>query len=360
MGVCVSREAQQRRAAKRRSDAIDKQLEIDLRVYKCTFKILLLGASESGKSTIVKQMKIIHGDGYSQQQLESFTPVVYDNLAESIWCVVNGMDRLGIAFQNPVNHDHAQAIKLLRTRKSHYTLPLEVVNAIDSLWADEGFQECFRRAYEYQLNDSAPYYFEHLPHLLAPGYVPNEQDVLRARVATTGITEVEFRDRKLTYKLVDVGGQRTERRKWMHCFDDVRAVLFVSAINGYDITLFEAEKINCLVESLNLFQSICDNKFFVESAIILFLNKMDLFRDKIMNSDRHLRLFFRHYTGPDRDVDVAAHFIQDQFLERNILYRMIYTHFTTATDMSNLKDVIVKEVTDAISTQNLRHALQLL
>lgn len=70
--------------AKRRSDAIDRQLKIDLNVYENTVKILLLGAGESGKSTIVKQMKIIHGDGYSHQQLESFTPVVYANLAESI------------------------------------------------------------------------------------------------------------------------------------------------------------------------------------------------------------------------------------------------------------------------------------
>ena len=201
-------------------------------------------------------MKIIHRDGYSQQELESFTPVVYDNLAESIWRIVNGMDRLGIAFQNPINHDHAQTIKLLRTRKSYYTLPLEVVNAIDSLWADEGFQECFRRAYEYQLNDSAPYYFEHLPRLLAPGYVPNEQDVLRARVATTGsVVDTEFRAGRLTYKLVDVGGQRLERRKWMHCFNDVRAVLFVTALNEYDMRLFEEERVNRLEESLNLFQS---------------------------------------------------------------------------------------------------------
>ena len=342
-----------RTLAKRRSDAIDKQLKIDERVYGDLVKILLLGASESGKSTIVKQMKIIHGDGYSQQELESFTPVVYDNLAESIWHVVNAMDRLGIAFQNPVNHDHAQTIKLLRTRKSYYTLPLEVVNAIDSLWADEGFQECFRRAYEYQLNDSAPYYFEHLPRLLAPGYLPNERDVLRARVATIGITEAEFHDRILTYKIVDVGGQRSERRKWMHCFDDVQAVLFVTALNEYDMPLFVEERVNRLDESLNLFQSICNNKFFVKTAIILFLNKMDLFREKIMNSDRHLRLFFPKYTGPNRDVDAACRFIQDLFLKRNFHKgRFIYPHFTTATDTSNIK-VVLKVVLDAVIHANL-------
>ena len=44
------------------------------------------------------------------------------------------------------------------------------------------------------------------------------------------------------YRVVDVGGQRSERRKWIQCFDDVRAVLFVCALSGYDMTLFEDGK----------------------------------------------------------------------------------------------------------------------
>jgi len=45
-----------------------------------------------------------------------------------------------------------------------------------------------------------------------------------------------------SYRVVDVGGQRSERRKWIQCFDDVRAVLFVCALSGYDMTLFEDGK----------------------------------------------------------------------------------------------------------------------
>ena len=40
-------------------------------------------------------------------------------------------------------------------------------------------------------------------------------------------------------RMFDVGGQRSERRKWIQCFDDVRALLFVTALSGYDMTLFE-------------------------------------------------------------------------------------------------------------------------
>ena len=45
-----------------------------------------------------------------------------------------------------------------------------------------------------------------------------------------------------TFRVVDVGGQRSERRKWIQCFDDVRAVLFVCALSGYDMTLYEDGK----------------------------------------------------------------------------------------------------------------------
>ena len=51
-----------------------------------------------------------------------------------------------------------------------------------------------------------------------------------------------FSARMRTHRVVDVGGQRSERRKWISCFDDVRAVLFVCALSGYDMTLFEDGK----------------------------------------------------------------------------------------------------------------------
>lgn len=99
------------------------------------------------------------------------------------------------------------------------------------------------------------------------------------------------------YSMYDVGGQRSQRRKWVYCFEDVRAVLFVVALSGYDMTLLEDNTVNRLEESLNLFEQIVNNRWFKEASFVLFLNKLDLFREKIMCSSRHLRLFFPDYTG---------------------------------------------------------------
>ncbi|KAG6899883.1 hypothetical protein C0993_005770 [Termitomyces sp. T159_Od127] len=80
MGGCISTIDREEKA---RSDAIDRQIEEDAKKYKRECKILLLGSGESGKSTIVKQMKIIHQNGFSQAELEAYRPVVYKNVLDS-------------------------------------------------------------------------------------------------------------------------------------------------------------------------------------------------------------------------------------------------------------------------------------
>lgn len=95
--------------------------------------------------------------------------------------------------------------------------------------------------------------------------------------------------------LVDVGGQRSERKKWMHCFQDVTAVIFCVALSEYDLKLYEDDTTNRMQESLKLFREICNSKWFTDTAVILFLNKKDLFADKISRVD--LNVCFQDYTG---------------------------------------------------------------
>lgn len=343
--------------AKQRSANIDRQLRASGREAESTIKLLLLGAGESGKSTFVKQMKIIHGDGYSTEELNSFKSTVHSNLLAGMVAVLKAMDKLDIKLQNPSNKAHESAVlEFPIPLESGAVIPPEIGEAVKSLWKDEGFAECFKRAYEYQLSDSAPYYFQKMNEILSPSYTPDEQDVLRSRVQTTGVVETAFRNNKVTYKLFDVGGQRSERRKWIHCFDDVKAVLFVAALSGYDMTLFEDDATNRMEESLNLFQAICNNKFFEHTSMILFLNKMDLFTEKIEKSDRHLRLFFPQYTGPDNNVPAAQDFVEKEFLARNMKKgKIVFPHFTTATDSGNIR-VVFKVVLETIIRENLKRA----
>ncbi|VDN09709.1 unnamed protein product [Dibothriocephalus latus] len=128
----------------------------------------------------------------------------------------------------------------------------------------------------------------------APDYRPTEQDILRTRVKTTGVVEFQFKMHDMTFRIFDVGGQRSERKKWIKCFEDVTAIIFCVAMSEYDQVLREDETMNRMQEALNLFDSICNNKWFVDTSMILFLNKKDLFAEKIKRSP--LTICFSEYT----------------------------------------------------------------
>jgi hypothetical protein len=78
-----------------------------------------------------------------------------------------------------------------------------------------------------------------LPRLFAPGYVPTSDDIVNTRARTVGITETAFNLKEHELLMVDVGGQKSERRKWIHCFQDVTTILFLVSLSGYDQCLVE-------------------------------------------------------------------------------------------------------------------------
>jgi len=138
-------------------------------------------------------------------------------------------------------------------------------------------------------------YFDSIDRIAQSNYLPTDQDVLRSRVKTTGITETTFIIGDLTYRMFDVGGQRSERKKWIHCFENVTTILFLVAISEYDQLLLEDETVNRMQEALTLFDSICNSRWFVKTSIILFLNKIDRFREKLPVSP--MRNYFPDYEG---------------------------------------------------------------
>jgi guanine nucleotide-binding protein G(o) subunit alpha len=118
----------------------------------------------------------------------------------------------------------------------------ELFAALKRLWADSGVQICFERGNEYQINDSAKYFLDKMDEVNKPGFNPSDQDILRTRVRTTGIIEINFTLKGMNFRVFDVGGQRSERKKWIHCFEDVTAIIFIVALSEYDqVRLFRKE-----------------------------------------------------------------------------------------------------------------------
>uniref|UniRef100_A0A8C8ALE8 Guanine nucleotide-binding protein G(i) subunit alpha-2 n=18 Tax=Aves TaxID=8782 RepID=A0A8C8ALE8_9STRI len=297
--------------------------------------------------------RIIHEDGYSEEECRQYKAVVYSNTIQSIMAIIKAMGNLQIDFGDSSRADDArQLFALSCTAEEQGIMPEDLANVIRRLWADNGVQACFNRSREYQLNDSAAYYLNDLERIARADYIPTQQDVLRTRVKTTGIVETHFTFKDLHFKMFDVGGQRSERKKWIHCFEGVTAIIFCVALSAYDLVLAEDEEMNRMHESMKLFDSICNNKWFTDTSIILFLNKKDLFEEKIVHSP--LTICFPEYTGANK-YDEAASYIQSKFedLNKRKDTKEIYTHFTCATDTKNVQFVF-DAVTDVIIKNNLK------
>lgn len=108
-----------------------------------------------------------------------------------------------------------------------------------------------------------------------------------------------------------------------------------------------------MAESLRLFDSICNNNWFTNTSLILFLNKKDLLAEKIKRIP--LTVCFPDYKGQNT-YEEAAVYVQRQFedLNRNKETKEIYSHFTCATDTSNIQFVF-DAVTDVIIQNNLKY-----
>jgi len=194
-------------------------------------------------------------------------------------------------------------------------------------------------------------FFGKVRAVVAPDYIPSIDDVMRVRVRTTGIVEQVFTIEGNEFRMFDVGGQRNERKKWIHCFEHVTAVLFVAALSAFDLTLFEDDRVNRMAEALKVFEELLCSPWFKQTSIILFLNKRDLFLEKIKKVK--LKTYFPDYMG-DNSYDDAVNYIVSIFHQKNTHSdRSIYTHITCATDQSN-----VQAVFNAVKDIVIRRSLQ--
>jgi len=261
---------------------------------------------------------------------------------EAIQMLCFESEKLGFAVAEPTVKSKKRVMEI----KEGEDLSEEAGTHIAVVWADAAIQQTYAQRARFQLTDSASYYFDKIEEVCRPGYIPSEQDVLRSRVPTTGIVENDFVIEGSLFRIFDVGGQRSERKKWIHCFENVTAVLYVAAISEYDQVLYEDDTTNRLHESLTLFAEICDSPWFQDTSLILFLNKRDLFAEKIKTVP--LTNLFPEYRG--KTYQDAADFVRRLFEAKNTSPdKQIYTHLTCACDTGNIqavfnavKDIVIK------------------
>ncbi|KAH9823939.1 heterotrimeric G-protein alpha subunit (G-alpha, GPA2) [Melampsora americana] len=322
------------------SKSIDRRLKEDEKRMAKEVKILLLGAGESGKTTVLKQMQIVHNrGGFTSAQREEYRQQVF----------INVMSREQIELEDESLMDCVPLFSSYTDLDPGQPYPPQYLEPLRRLWIDGGVRKAMDLGHEWAMPEN---FFPELDRLFTPNYVPTDQDILYCRGKTTGITETTFTVSELKYRMFDVGGQRSERKKWIHCFEGVTAVLFLVAISGYDATLLEDGDANQMQEALMLFDTITNSQWFTQTSMILFLNKTDLFKQKLFYSP--ISRYFPDYVGDDTDYEASRTYFKDRFVRLNRSSKKeIYTHYTCATDTSLMR-VVMASVTDIIITRNLQ------
>ncbi|GMR56520.1 hypothetical protein PMAYCL1PPCAC_26715, partial [Pristionchus mayeri] len=333
------------------SKRIDKELEDEKKIK--ILKILLLGPGESGKSTTLKQMKIIHAEGYSTTDLMSKRDVVYHNLFNGIKEAIKEAQNQNLPLDEEMMEDIRKIEKhseKMRTMDIH-PIPQEVSKAIERVFESSPIQYVIYRLVNSPVDDAGRYFLEQLKRVTASDYLPTVQDVLKSRVATQGCVQMSFFIKDFTFNVYDVGGQRSQRKKWLHIFDNVHAVLFITSLSEYNQKLIEDGTTNRMRESLGLFGNICKNEYFKQTAIILFLNKKDLFEEKIRKYP--ITDCFPRYKGPQAYNESLQHITKRFLRENGNQKRQVYTHVTCATDTQQIQ-VVIDSVIDVIIQQTMQ------
>ncbi|KAL0484932.1 guanine nucleotide-binding protein G(i) subunit alpha [Acrasis kona] len=291
----------------------DTKISAPIQTESKILKVLLLGAGESGKSTIFKQMKIIHDKGFTDSELKDFRYVVFANVIKGMKTLVESASNLNLTFNDEETKDRATRVFEVEDDFIMYMQRVwndELCDDIQALWRDPVIQAAFDKRSHTQLDDSTEYYLNSLERIRKPDYIPTEEDVLWARVKTTGIIEVRYPYGDKVVSLVDVGGQRNERKKWINCFVDVDIVVFVVSLIDYNLKCYEDGEKNRMSESLELFEKTVNSAIFSKTPVLLLLNKTDLFKHKIKRES--LKTTFPEYDGPE-EYDPALKYINNKF-----------------------------------------------
>jgi len=307
-------------------------------------KMLLLGPGSSGKSTIVKQLKIIYGGSFTDKDRRDYKAQIENQIMEGMKKLILRQKELinenpsqynHLKFENSESEASASFIEQLRITEE---LNDDIVKHVSILWKDRGIRNTFELRSKLAIPDSSLYFFDNLNQVADKNYFPTDNDILLVNKRTTAPIEETLQVENSKYLIWDVGGQRNERKKWVHTVENVSTLLFVVSLSSYAEVLFEDDSVISMHESLSLFEEIVNTSVFNNNHVrfALILNKHDLFQQLIEKVP--INKCFPEYDGSN-DYDSSISYIKDQFTKRihNAKERNVLIYIINATSRTGVE-----------------------
>ncbi|MCJ1401024.1 guanine nucleotide-binding protein subunit alpha [Xylographa trunciseda] len=298
----------------------------------------VLGDTRSGKSTIFKQFRLLSGDRFtSQDRRDAVNPirvVLEDSISDMYECLI-GIKNSGIKFGD----ERSRAFQII-VLENKYPLNylhdsfIRVIAAVKALWRDQLVQNFMYTKIGLQHNNIA-HYLNNAERIVERCFIPSDQDILGLWTQSTGVYSRPMMIKDVIYNVYDVGGARSERKKWVHSFEAVDCVIFTVGLSDYNEYWYG--DMNTLEESLELFKSIITGKWFTKSAFFLVFTKVDFFKEKLIHDP--LENHFPDYRG-GRDPSHALEYWEQRFIDlKPHPDRQLHIQF--AATAASFKDTIV-------------------
>eukprot|EP01129_Flabellula_baltica_P005568 TRINITY_DN2029_c0_g1_i4.p1 TRINITY_DN2029_c0_g1~~TRINITY_DN2029_c0_g1_i4.p1 ORF type:complete len:372 (+),score=79.22 TRINITY_DN2029_c0_g1_i4:324-1439(+) len=304
---------------------------VDLGEY---VKILVLGISGSGKSTFAKQLKLIYQKGFNHDERAIYIEILKAN-------VIMGIRELAdyiVEFEEDIDisEEHRKYVRYIRERSTMAMnlVDEEVYSKIIALWNDPGLADAWERCRSYQIQVSQlDYLMENIERIIAPDFLPNNEDIIRARQRSAGATVARFPYGKLVMEIIDVGGQAPERAKWMSIAQqDLTGIIYFASLDEFNMLSSEDITRTKMQITMSVFEKVIGDLKDTVPYFVLFLNKTDLFNEKVQTKEGYSELqqyfpeykkFYKQniedeiYSGiedpKERRCFMAANFLEEQF-----------------------------------------------
>ncbi|KAJ3366570.1 hypothetical protein HDU91_001791 [Kappamyces sp. JEL0680] len=306
-------------------------------MYKEEPKLLILGSSDSGKSTLLKQLKILHGGGFGQNEKNSSKRAIQTSLIDCIVGLIYSDEKESSEMGNRAQQKY---IPLADFHAAWFSGESEITpearEMLISAWTDSWVREQFDK-------QAANY-----PDTIMHQFVPSNEDILNLRTVTQSVSDTIFTVQKKNVHFIDVSGLKHHRSSWLSYFDDVHSILFVVSLSGYNQNMAEDASVNRMADSLVLFEQMANHTMLKKKDFVLFLNKRDLFEKKIKKIP--LSQYFPDYTGRSAAADLPAgkegsvsqgiKYIEKKFRSQIAEGRYMLSHITCCTDTKSMSVII--------------------
>ncbi|KAK8857647.1 hypothetical protein M9Y10_016053 [Tritrichomonas musculus] len=270
-------------------------------------KMILLGPSECGKTTLWLHLKMNYLGGFNDEERKEIAHNIKINLITFTKDLVKFIQ---LKVKNPPKD--FKSIQGLKFTEDELTL--EIGQKINSIWNSSDIKKEYQTNESTEISDNAPFYFDHAAMIARKEYIPSNDDILRSTKCTTKDSQLQFKiNNSIKTNLIDVGSTKSETSRWKD-FDDVNCIIYVISLSDFNQFWINGnEKTKRTNESIKLFQDVVNSPSFNHKPIFLILNKTDLFADKLIKYPNKFKETYPDFKGDVKNVNACIEHVKTKY-----------------------------------------------